>query len=52
MELWSRPPVEGVKIAAQRVRRKCFKSSYSQHTPTAKQKPMPIKVLGELIPNP
>jgi putative ABC transport system substrate-binding protein len=39
---WSRSPS---LAAAQRVRSKSFKSSYSQNTPTAKQKPMPIKGL-------
>jgi hypothetical protein len=33
---------------AQRVRSKSFKSSYSQNTPTTKQKVMPSRILGEL----
>ncbi len=32
-------------LATQRVRSKSFTSSYSQNTPTAKEKPMPIRVL-------
>jgi hypothetical protein len=37
-----------LEIAAQRVRSKSFRSSYSQNTPTTKQKLMPIRILEEL----